>query len=144
MVQAKAIPTHRDKLAQRKAAIGLWAVFITQFVSFLFINARNIAQPVMIAEFNGMALFSWLIALPALSGSVGMLLFGKLSDMYGRRAILLTSMALFLIGLCLVPLSTTMAFAIAARTFMSLGHWATVSRECNRNGDFFANDRHDS
>lgn len=75
----------------RKVALGLWAVFVTQLVSFLLINARSIAQPVMIAEFDGMALFPWLIALPALSGAVGTLLSGKLSDMYGRRAVLLAS-----------------------------------------------------
>jgi len=75
-----------------KVAIGITAVFITQFVSFLFINARNIAQPQMIAELDGMALFPWLISLPALAGSASTLLFGKLSDMYGRRAILLASM----------------------------------------------------
>jgi len=69
----------------RKATIGLWAVYITQFVSFLFINARNIAQPRIVNEFNGIALFSWLIALPALTGSASTLLFGKLSDIYGRR-----------------------------------------------------------
>jgi MFS family permease len=137
MAQAQGISIQQDKLTSRKVAIGLWAVFITQFVSFLFINARNIAQPVMIAEFNGMASFSWLIALPALSGSVGTLLFGKLSDMYGRRAILLTSMALFLIGLFLVPMSATMAFAIAARTFMSLGHWAIVPLCFAAVGDLF-------
>jgi len=70
-----------DLLAKRKVALGVTAVFITQFVSYLFINARNIAQPQMIAEFDGMALFSWLIALTALAGSVSTLLFGKLSDM---------------------------------------------------------------
>ena len=36
----------------------------------------------MIAEFDGMSLFSWLIALPALSGSISTLLFGKLLDIY--------------------------------------------------------------
>ena len=137
MTQAQSIPTKRDQATKRKAAIGLWAIFITQFVSFLFINARNIAQPVMVAEFDGIALFSWLIALPALSGSVGTLLFGKLSDMYGRRAVLLASLAFFLSGLILVPLSTTMAFAIAARTFMSIGHWPIVPLCFAAVGDLF-------
>jgi len=42
--------TQQNPPANRKVAIGLWAVFITQFVSFLFINARNIAQPGIINE----------------------------------------------------------------------------------------------
>lgn len=137
MTQVKAIPIQQTPEAKRKVAIGLWAVFITQFVSFLFINARNIAQPTMIAELQGMALFSWLIALPALSGSVGTLLFGKLSDMYGRRAILLAAIAIFSAGLLIASMSTSIAFLIAAQTFMSFGHFPIVPLCFSVVGDLF-------
>ena len=82
---------------KQKVTLGVTAVFVTQFVSFLFINARNIAQPQMISEFDGLALFAWLIALPALSGSISTLIFGKLSDIYGRRTILLLCIGIFLL-----------------------------------------------
>lgn len=126
--------THTEK---RKAAVGLIAVFVTQFVSFLFINARNIAQPSMVNELNGWELFSWLLALPALAGSVTTLLFGKLSDMFGRKLILLGSLILFLSGMFLVPLSKTMLWAVLARTFMSLGHWPIVPLCFSAIGDLF-------
>ena len=61
MTPEKHVLTQESPEHKRKVALGLWAVFITQFVSFLLINARNIANPVMIAEFDGMALFPWLI-----------------------------------------------------------------------------------
>jgi MFS family permease len=123
--------------ANRKAAIGLWAVFITQFVSFLFINARNIAQPGIIHELDGMSLFSWLIALPALSGAASTLLFGKLSDIYGRRAILLLSIGIFLLGLGISTKATTMAFLVAAATFMSIGHFPIIPLCFTAIGDLF-------
>jgi len=126
MAQVQAIPTQQDLPTKRKVAIGVWAVFITQFVSFLFINARNIAQPGMIAELDGITLFSWLIALPALSGSASTLLFGKLSDIYGRRTILLLSIGIFLLGLGISAKATTMAFLVAAATFMSIGHFPVI------------------
>jgi MFS family permease len=137
MVQEKEKNVVEDQSKRRRANLGLWAVFITQFVSFLFINGRNIAQPGMVLDLDGMALFPWLIALPALSGASTTLLFGKLSDMYGRRAILLVSLALFGIGLVLVPLSTTMPLAIASYTFMSLGHWPIVPLCFSTIGDMF-------
>ena len=122
---------------KRKAAIGLLAVFITQFVSFLFINARNIAQPGIIHELDGMTLFSWLIALPALTGSASTLLFGKLSDIYGRRAILLLSMGIFIAGLALASRSTSMVFLVAASTFMSIGHFPIIPLCFSAIGDLF-------
>lgn len=107
----------------RRVAVGVTAIFIAEFVSLLFANARNIAQPGMIAEFNGMALFSWLIAVPGLAGAAGTLLFGKLSDVYGRRAMMLISIAIFGVGLGISAMSTSMLFLIAAQTLMTFGHF---------------------
>ena len=137
MTNAQAVSVGNEEIDKRKIAIGVWAVFITQFVSFLFINARNIAQPGMIAEMNGMALFSWLVALPALSGAASTLLFGKLSDIYGRRAILLLSIVIFLLGLSISTKSTTMAFLVASATFMSIGHFPIIPLCFSVIGDLF-------
>ena len=62
MVQA--LPADQDPTSRKKVAIGLWAVFTAYFAFYFFINGINIAQPKMVEEFNGMALFAWLIALP--------------------------------------------------------------------------------
>lgn len=126
-----------DLLSRRNATLGLWAVFITQFVSFLFINARNIAQPGMIAELDGISLFSWLIALPAISGAASTLLFGKLSDIYGRRVILLVSIAIFLVGLGISARANSMAFLVASATFMSIGHFPIIPLCFTAIGDLF-------
>lgn len=136
MAQTQALPAKQSPAA-RKIAIGLWAVFITYFLANFFMNAVNIAQPNMVAEFNGMALFSWLIALPALGSAVATLMFGKLSDMYGRRALLLTSMVFFLAGLILSAISTSMAFAIAARVILALGQGALAPMCFSVIGDLF-------
>jgi MFS family permease len=138
MTQMVAPPIEQNVETKRKIAIGVTAVFITQFVSWLFINARNIAQPQMIAEFNGMALFSWLIALPALAGSASTLLFGKLSDIYGRRTILLVSMTLFGIGLALSTQVTSMVLLVASATFMSIGHFPIIPLCFTALGDLFS------
>jgi MFS family permease len=134
----KPIFAKENLLTKQKVAIGVIAVFITQFVSYLFINARNIAQPVMIAEFDGMALFPWLIAGPALAGSASTLLFGKLSDMYGRRAILFTSMTLFGVGLALSTQVNSMALLVASATFMSIGHFPIIPLCFTAVGDLFS------
>jgi MFS family permease len=103
--------------------MSIGAIFLAEFVSLFFANARNIAQPGMIAEFNGLTMFSWLIALPGLAGAAATLLFGKLSDVYGRRAIILLCIAIFSIGLAISATSTSMLFLVVATTFMTIGHF---------------------
>ena len=137
MANVQVSPAHPDLLARRKVALGLLAIFTTQFVSMLFINARNIATPGMLNDLEGMALFSWLIALPALSGAASTLLFGKLSDIYGRRVILLLSIGIFLVGLAISATATTMTFLVAAATFMSIGHFPIIPLCFTVIGDLF-------
>jgi len=134
---AQALPTEQNPALRKKVAIGLWAVFITYFVSYFFMNGINIAQPKMVEEFNGMALFAWLIALPALGSAVATLLFGKLSDMYGRRSILLISLGLFWVGAILSVLSSSMTFAIMARVVLALGQGAIAPLCFSVIGDLF-------
>jgi MFS family permease len=137
MANVQVFPVQPDRSTRRKVALGLLAIFTTQFVSMLFINARNIATPGMLNELDGIALFSWLIALPALSGAASTLLFGKLSDIYGRRPILLLSIGIFLVGLAISATATTMTFLIAAATFMSIGHFPIIPLCFTVIGDLF-------
>ena len=134
---AQALLAEQDPATRKKVAIGLWAVFIAYFAFYFFINAINIAQPKMVEEFNGMALFAWLIALPALGSAVATLLFGKLSDIYGRRSILLISLGLFLVGAILSVFSISMAFAIVARVILALGQGALAPLCFSVIGDLF-------
>lgn len=140
MAQADAAPVS-SAAASKKLAIGLTAVFFTYFVAQFFMNSVNISQPQMVEEFNGMALFSWLIALPALGSAVATLTFGRLSDMYGRRAILLGALGLFLAGTILSALSPSMPFAIAARVIVSLGQGALLPLCFSVIGDLFEPER---
>lgn len=137
MSQAQALPVDREPGVQRRVALGLWATFITYFAAMFFMNSVNIAQPIQVAELNGMALFSWIIALPALGAAVATLVFGKLSDMYGRRLILLIALGLFLVGSILSAISTTMGFAIAARVVLMLGQGAIAPLCFSVIGDLF-------
>lgn len=136
-MQSQVIFEQPDQPPRRKVALGVSALFIAEFVSLFFAQARNIAQPGMISEFDGMALFSWLIALPALAGAAGTLLFGKLSDVYGRRTMILLCMAIFSLGLAISALSTSMLFLVIATTMMSFGHWPILPLCFTAVGDLF-------
>lgn len=136
MSQAQPLPSEQSQ-ATKKVALGLWATFITYFVAMFFMNSVNIAQPIQVADLNGMALFSWIIALPALGAAVATLLGGKLSDMYGRRIILLAALFLFGVGSVLSALASTMALAIGARVVLMLGQGSIAPLCFSVIGDLF-------
>lgn len=111
---------------KKNVALGLWATLIVSFVGTFYMGSVNIVQPIQVADLNGMALFSWMIALPSLGSAVATLMFGKLSDVFGRRLILLASLTLFLVGNILSAMSNTISLAIGARVILMLG-WGALN-----------------
>jgi MFS family permease len=107
--------------------LGLVALFLTYFLSGLMVNGIGIASPKIAADLNGMDLFSWAISLPGLAAAFVTLLYGRLSDLYGRKRMLMVSLVFFLIGAVLAAVSQTFVFNIAARIINALGYGALAA-----------------
>ena len=122
---------------KRQTTLALFAVFATYFGSSYLFRGFGVALPKIAADLNGMPLYSWAISLPALASAFVTLTFGKLSDMYGRRILLLVSLTLYLIGAILAAVSETFIFFIAARTIMSLGQGALPPLTFSVVGDLY-------
>jgi MFS family permease len=118
--------------------LGLAAVFLTYFLSFFMTLGQSIASPMIAADLNGMGLFSWAISIPALAMAFSTMLFGKLSDMYGRRTMLLISLFFFMAGSILAAVSPTFVFNIIARVIIGLGLGALTALCFSVVGDMFA------
>jgi MFS family permease len=108
-------------LQKRPLAFGLLAVFSAYFTSFFAQNTLNNAMPRIAAELNGMQYYSWAIAIPALASAIVTLIFGKLSDMYGRRIIILAALVFMLLGAFLSAASQTFFMLIGALCILGFG-----------------------
>ena len=73
-----------------------------------------------------MALYSWSISIPGLIGAFVTLIYGKLSDMYGRRIMLMVSLAFFLVGTILCAISPTFVFLIFGNAVARMGFGALM------------------
>ena len=123
MAQAQtAVPLPPVKKTQ--ATLGLVAVFATYFASSYFFRGSGVTLPKIAADLGGMHLYSWAISLPALASAFVTLTFGKLSDMYGRRVMLILSLSLYIGGAILAAFCQSFSSFITARIVISLGQGA--------------------
>ena len=94
---------------RKHIVLGLASVFLVYGTMAYFIQALNIARPKIAADLHGMSLYSWSVSIPGLVGAFVTLIYGKLSDMYGRRIMLLIAVAFALAGSVLSAFSNTFA-----------------------------------
>src|SRR5947208_6732738 len=74
------------------------AVMLATALSALDANIVGTAIPTIVGQLHGLPLLPWLVASFMLTSTTTVPLFGKLSDIYGRKSLLLIGAALFLIG----------------------------------------------
>lgn len=79
------------------------------------------ALPTIVADLGGLEHLSWVVTAYILASTIVAPLYGKLGDLYGRRAMVFVSVTLFLIGSILCGAATTMEFLIGARAVQGLG-----------------------
>jgi EmrB/QacA subfamily drug resistance transporter len=79
------------------------------------------AMPTVIATLGGLAHYSWVFSAYLLTSTACVPIWGRLSDLYGRRRMYLVGVAIFLVGSALSGAALTMMQLIAARALQGLG-----------------------
>lgn len=81
------------------------AVLIVFLLSALDQTVVSTAMPRIIAELHGLALYAWVTTAYLLTSTVMLPIWGKLSDLFGRKPVLTASIVFFLVGSGLSGLS---------------------------------------
>jgi len=85
------------------------------------------ALPAIAGELGGFEHLSWIVAGYLLTATASTPVYGKLSDLYGRRLMLEIAIALFVLASALCGLAQTMPELIAARGLQGLGGGGLIS-----------------
>jgi EmrB/QacA subfamily drug resistance transporter len=79
------------------------------------------AVPAIAADLNGFGHLAWIVSAYLLTSTSAAPIYGKMSDIYGRRPLLMFAIVLFMVASALCALSQTLPELIAARALQGLG-----------------------
>ena len=95
------------------------------------------AMPTIVAALGGLAHYSWVVSAYLLTSTVTVPVWGKLSDLFGRRPIFQIGIGVFLLGSLACGVSQSMTQLIIARAAQGLGAGALVPLAMTIIGDIF-------
>jgi EmrB/QacA subfamily drug resistance transporter len=101
--------------------IVYFGALIAMFMATIDMQIVVTALPTIAGELGNLHLFGWVGAAYLLSTSAVAPFYGKLGDMYGRKNVVLSAIALFLMGSLVCGAAWSMESLIAARVLQGLG-----------------------
>ncbi|MEU3279638.1 MFS transporter [Streptomyces antibioticus] len=110
----------RPAEAHRRGAV-VAALMLAMALAALDSTIVATAVPQIVGDLGGFSVFSWLFSGYLLAVTVTLPVYGKLSDTFGRKPVLVVGAALFLLGSLLCALAWNMAALIAFRVVQGLG-----------------------
>ncbi|HUK40987.1 MAG TPA: MFS transporter, partial [Candidatus Acidoferrales bacterium] len=79
------------------------------------------SMPTIVSKLGGFELYSWVFSVYMLTSALATPIFGKLSDLFGRRNLMLTGIGIFLLGSTLCGAAQNMEMMVAFRAIQGLG-----------------------
>lgn len=84
-------------------------------------NIVGTALPQIVSDLGGLSQLTWVVTSFLLTSTITTPLYGKLSDMYGRKPLFVISILIFLVGSCLCGFSASMTQLVLFRGVQGLG-----------------------
>jgi EmrB/QacA subfamily drug resistance transporter len=116
-----AVRAGEDRLSGRT----IWTIFAGLMLAMLLAALDQTivatALPTIVRELGGASHLSWIVTAYLLASTVSTPLWGKLGDLYGRKALFLACIVLFLVGSGLSGTAHSMASLIIYRGLQGLG-----------------------
>src|SRR5881296_3874223 len=113
------------------------AVLLGLFLAALDQTVVGTALPRIVTELRGNDIYTWAFTAYLLTATVSGPIYGKISDLFGRRPVLLFAVAIFLVGSTFAGLSREMWQLVGSRALQGLGAGALFPVALAVIGDMF-------
>ena len=127
-----------DETQKRWVFVG---IVLSIFLAAIESTVVATAMPTVVARLGGIRIYSWVFSGFLLTQTVTMPLWGRFSDLYGRRPIYLTGLMTFLIGSALSGAAQNMGQLIVFRMIQGLGAGALMTLGYTIIGELFGLER---
>jgi len=120
-LHADARPAGEQKLGRREVLTIISGLALAMFLSALNQTIVATALPTIGRTFNDFENLSWVVIAYLLTSTVVAPLYGKLSDIYGRRGMMLVALGVFMAGSAASAAAPSMLMLILARGLQGVG-----------------------
>jgi len=121
----------------RQKIIIMLAVMSGMFLAALDQTIVSTALPRIVADLHGLNSLSWVVTAYLLTSTISVPISGKLSDIYGRKKLILLAIFIFVTGSALSGLSQNMVQLIGFRALQGIGAGMLMSNSFAIIGDLF-------
>jgi EmrB/QacA subfamily drug resistance transporter len=128
----------KKQSSNMKRPFVLAAVMLAMFMAAIEATIVSTAMPAIVGELGGFSLYSWIFSSYLLMNAVTVLIYGKLSDLFGRKPVLIFGISVFLVGSILCGLVNSMEWLIAARFVQGFGAGAVMPVASTIVGDIYS------
>src|SRR5919106_5121892 len=108
-------------LEHRQILIVLFGLMAGVLLAALDQSIVGTALPLIVSELGGLDKLAWVVTAYLLTATAATPLWGKISDLYGRRPIFQAAIIIFLVGSALCGLSQNLPQLIAFRAMQGIG-----------------------
>jgi EmrB/QacA subfamily drug resistance transporter len=108
-------------LTKRQLYTVFGGVIAGLFLAALDTNIIGVALPTIVGDLGGLNQIAWVGTAYLLTSTAATPLFGKLSDLYGRRQLFQVAIVTFVVGSLLCGLAQTMSQLVLARGLQGIG-----------------------
>ncbi|HEY3688227.1 MAG TPA: MFS transporter [Streptosporangiaceae bacterium] len=108
-------------LTPRQIMLVFIGLMLAMLLAALDQTIVNTALPTIAGDLHGLDELPWVLTAYLLTSTVGLLIYGKLGDQFGRKGVFMFAIVIFLVGSTLAGLSQTMTQLIAFCALQGVG-----------------------
>jgi EmrB/QacA subfamily drug resistance transporter len=127
-----------NAMGDKERKLILIGVLLATFLAAIEGTVTGPAGPAIVGDFQGIQWLSWIFTAYLLAMAVTTPIFGKISDLFGRKPVFIGGAAVFLLGSLLCGISQSMEQLIIFRAIQGIGAGALIPMTFTIIGDIYS------